>query len=474
KSGQTLLVASGTYDFGRGTQQEPAPLTMKPGVPIQGAGAETTVLNLDSTTDPDGAGILGADNAALSGFTIQSADSVTFHITLTGASTIADNRFIDLCDRCSSTAVRVRGNGAPILTGNTFGQIEAGLTTALRVEETASPTITRNTFTGNETAIEILSSAAPMIEANTIIGNQVGLSILGSSNPDLGGGERASNGGNILSCNTTADVTLADTVQTIHAQRNAWDHLPPTVSSEPGSGIDIVGGGIDVAESSTVSPRCLTEAPTVPLNLIATARSQNQISLSWSPAVDNFGEINYQIERCQEANCTGFEQIAVITETKLDDTGLSAATAYTYRVRAVDVDDNVSPASNTAGATTPDQSAPTPPSNLTANAVSETQINLSWGASTDDVAVTGYRIERCQGVNCTNFVEIGQPTGTTFNNIGLSAGTTYSYRVRAVDAANNASGYSNTATVRTLDTTAPTTPGNLTAGAVSETQINLS
>lgn len=105
----------------------------------------------------------------------------------------------------------------------------------------------------------------------------------------------------------------------------------------------------------------MTEPPTVPFNLIATARSQNQISLLWLASIDNFGVITYQIDRCQGANCTGFEQIAETTETTFDDTGLSPATPYSYRVRAVDVDDNVSPDSNVAGAPTPDESAPTPP-----------------------------------------------------------------------------------------------------------------
>ena len=55
--------------------------------------------------------------------------------------------------------------------------------------------------------------------------------------------------------------------------------------------------------------------------------------------------------------------------------------------------------------------------------------------------VANYRVERCQGAACTNFVQVGTPTGTTFNDTGLSAATTYRYRVRAADAAGNLSGY---------------------------------
>ena len=58
---------------------------------------------------------------------------------------------------------------------------------------------------------------------------------------------------------------------------------------------------------------------------------------------------------------------------------------------------------------------------LTATAVSTTQINLGWTASTDNVGVTGYRVERCEGPGCTNFAQVATPTGTSFNDTGLPA-----------------------------------------------------
>src|SRR5437868_12869791 len=48
------------------------------------------------------------------------------------------------------------------------------------------------------------------------------------------------------------------------------------------------------------------------------------------------------------------------------------------------------------------------------------QINLSWIASTDNVGVTGYRVERCQSAGCSNFAQIAAPLGTTFNDTGRS------------------------------------------------------
>ena len=96
-----------------------------------------------------------------------------------------------------------------------------------------------------------------------------------------------------------------------------------------------------------------------------------------------------------------------------------------------------------------DTQAPTAPSGLGATAASSAQINLSWTASTDNVGVTGYRVERCQGAGCTSFAQIATPAGTTYSDAGLTAGTSYSYRVRATDAAGNLSGYSNVASATT-------------------------
>lgn len=90
-----------------------------------------------------------------------------------------------------------------------------------------------------------------------------------------------------------------------------------------------------------------------------------------------------------------------------------------------------------------DTQMPTTPSSLVATVVSSTQINLTWTASTDNMGVTGYRVERCQGTSCTNFAQIATPAGASFNNTGLTAGTTYRYRVRAADAAGNLSAFSN-------------------------------
>jgi chitodextrinase len=184
----------------------------------------------------------------------------------------------------------------------------------------------------------------------------------------------------------------------------------------------------------------------------------------------------YLVERCQGAGCTTFAQIGTSTGTTFNNTGLTNATSYSYRVRATDAAGNLSGYSNTASATTVDTQPPTAPSNLTATAAGGSQINLSWTASTDNVGVTQYLVERCQGTGCTTFAQIGTSTGTTFNDTGLTPNTSYSYRIRATDAAGNLGPYSNVASTTTQnpDTQPPTAPGGLTATAASGSQINLS
>ena len=91
---------------------------------------------------------------------------------------------------------------------------------------------------------------------------------------------------------------------------------------------------------------------------------------------------------------------------------------------------------------------PAAPSNLTATAVSSTQINLSWTDNSSNE--TGFKIERCQGNSCTNFAQIAQVGAniTSFPNTGLSRNTWYRYRVRATNGSGD-SAYSNIDTAKT-------------------------
>ncbi len=213
--------------------------------------------------------------------------------------------------------------------------------------------------------------------------------------------------------------------------------------------------------------------PTVPTNVDAVAVLPTQINISWTASTDNVAVTGYRVERCQGVGCSTFSLIANPAGTSHADTTVSQITSYTYRVRAGDGGGNLSGNSAEDSATTPDGSAPSVPTNVAATAISPTQINVSWTASTDNVAVTGYLVERCAGASCSNFVQVGTPASPSFSNTLLTNVTTYRYRVRAQDAVPNISGYSSIASATTPDGTAPSTPTGLSATAVAYNQINL-
>ena len=118
--------------------------------------------------------------------------------------------------------------------------------------------------------------------------------------------------------------------------------------------------------------------------------------------------------------------------------------------------------------------APAAPTNLTATAISSSQINLTWVDS--DTSEQGFKIERCTGAGCSDFTQIATVGAniTSYSNTGLTASTSYSYRVRAYNAVGD-SDYSNTASAVTSQAAAvPAAPSNLVSTVASKSQINLS
>src|SRR4029077_20784752 len=112
-----------------------------------------------------------------------------------------------------------------------------------------------------------------------------------------------------------------------------------------------------------------------------------------------------------------------------------------------------------------DTIAPSTPGNLAASAVGAGHINLSWIASSDNVGVQKYFVERCQGAGCTDFAYVAIAGGTAFSDGDVATSSSYSYRVRAADAQGNLSPYSNTASAATSE---PSTPGLVAAYAFNE------
>jgi len=215
----------------------------------------------------------------------------------------------------------------------------------------------------------------------------------------------------------------------------------------------------NVGVSSNVAVTVDNQPPSAPTGLVATAPAYNQVNLTWNPSTDNVAVDRYWVVRIPNGST-----IASTTATSYTDNTVSASTTYSYYIIASDTAGSNSAASNTVTVTTPavpDTQAPTAPTNLTATAVSSSQINLSWTASTDNVRVTGYDIYY---TNNTKVATVSEAT-TSFGDTGLSASTTYSYYVKAFDAAGNPSAASNTASETTF--TPPAATGNITGTVYS-------
>ncbi|HTL86190.1 MAG TPA: PKD domain-containing protein, partial [Acidimicrobiia bacterium] len=225
------------------------------------------------------------------------------------------------------------------------------------------------------------------------------------------------------------------------------------------------------AASNSVSvpvPACAdTTAPSVPTGVTLAAPSCSQMNVSWSAATDASGIKNYDVYRDGAL-------VGTVAALSYADTGLAGGSVHSWQVRARDNASNVSAFSAAASAgtpTCPDTTAPSVPVSPSATAASCSQVNVSWGASSDTggSGVKGYIVYR-------NGVALPLVTTTSKNDTGLAAGTGYSYQVSAVDNAKNESAKSTVASATTPacpDVTPPSTP-TASATASGCHQVNVS
>ncbi|MFK7002517.1 secretion protein [Flavobacterium covae] len=196
-----------------------------------------------------------------------------------------------------------------------------------------------------------------------------------------------------------------------------------------------------------------TIPPTAPV-LSASGTTTSSTNLSWNGDTDNVGVIGYDVYQ-------GTTLLGSITSKTYNVTGLTPSTTYSFTVKAKDAAGNISIASNVVSVTTLanviDTTAPTAPI-LSASGTTTSSTNLSWNGDTDNVGVTGYEIY--QGTTL-----LGSITSKTYNVTGLTPSTTYSFTVKAKDAAGNISIASNIVSVTTLSNTLTycTSKGNSTA-----------
>lgn len=217
--------------------------------------------------------------------------------------------------------------------------------------------------------------------------------------------------------------------------------------------------------STAAGPACVvvpdTTAPTIPGKLAATADGEHAITVSWSASTDDAGVARYEIA----ADGGAPRPLSSAAQTTTREGGLAVATRHCYGVRACDASGNCSAWSPPVCATTPDLTPPSPPPSPSAVAGSDTEIEVRWGASTDNLGVTGYEVLRGDAVVART------ETGTTARDAGLQPAKQYCYAVRAHDLAGNTSILSTKACATTPDLKAPTPPGRPAAVPVSSTQI---
>ncbi|MFD0883513.1 fibronectin type III domain-containing protein [Streptosporangium algeriense] len=175
--------------------------------------------------------------------------------------------------------------------------------------------------------------------------------------------------------------------------------------------------------------------PTLPGDVTVGDATSDSLRVSWTAATDDSGRIaRYEVIR------DGGAPVNVRTDLEYTATGLSPGMTYGFQVRACDQANNCSPYTQvvngrtTGGGT--DVTPPTVPTGLTVSGPTSDSLNLAWSASTDDSGrVERYEVSRDDGAPVSAGANL-RHTAT-----GLSPDTTYGFRVRACDGANNCSAY---------------------------------
>jgi hypothetical protein len=198
------------------------------------------------------------------------------------------------------------------------------------------------------------------------------------------------------------------------------------------------------SEATIITTVSDTIPPSTPLKPTAKPISQSKIEISWQATTDNVGVVGYYIYRDGSRIADISSDVRVYM-----DVGLAPSRTYLYSIAAYDAAKNVSLKSfSVEGITFPkDTSSPTTPSDIKVTYLSSTEIHLSWKASTDNVGIAGYYVNRDSG-------RIANPTSNSYVDKNLKPNTSHIYTLQAFDDANNLSATSSI-TVTTLSTTAP-------------------
>ncbi|KKK53258.1 hypothetical protein LCGC14_3096600, partial [marine sediment metagenome] len=193
--------------------------------------------------------------------------------------------------------------------------------------------------------------------------------------------------------------------------------------------------------------------------------SPTKIELSWNPPDDDGGSpiIGYKIEYWVVEEGGTFKSLVTDTGNvnTYSHTGLQTGNTYIYQIFSINVegfsdDPSQAVAKVTSSSAPPEDIPPNPITDLTATDISQTIILVSWDkpAANNGPAVTGYKIERKTTGSFTTLVADTGDALTTYTNSGLTTGTTYTYKVYAI----NSVGLSNSTGEASATPTSSTIP----------------
>ncbi len=205
-----------------------------------------------------------------------------------------------------------------------------------------------------------------------------------------------------------------------------------------------------------------TTAPTAPGNVNVTEVTLTSAKITWTASTDNVKMAGYNLYyQGEDQELTLINTAGVIEETEYTLTGLTPETTYQIVVEAVDEAGNIARARAVEVVTLEDTEAPDAPTNVKASEITETSAKITWTASTDNIKVAGYNIY-------VDDVQVNRDlvTGTEYTLTDLKAGSTYKVVVEAVDTSNNTQ-KSEAGTVKTVDTTSPSVPSEVTVGNIT-------
>ncbi len=242
-------------------------------------------------------------------------------------------------------------------------------------------------------------------------------------------------------CTDLSSVTIPDSVTTIG--RDAFYYCSLTDVYYDGTAEDwakiFIGDGNEPLTNATL--HCVPSAPVVKIgNSAASGKPQ----LTWRAM---YGATSYRIYRSTSRG-SGYSLLGTTTATSYTNTGAKAGTTYYYRVKACN-DAGLSPYSNVVSgqvkSVTPKLSAPVV---KIGHSAASGKPMLTWNAVS---GATSYKVYRATSQNGT-YSLLGTVTATSYTNTGAKAGTTYYYKVKAVNSAGE-SAFSNVVSGRATVTT---------------------